>query len=47
VAKEKDGRRNVYHVQSHMPIRDAVGQHRAIGELLGLFLESDEAAARD
>ncbi|HVR31938.1 MAG TPA: AsnC family transcriptional regulator [Acidimicrobiia bacterium] len=40
VAKEKEGRRNVYHVQSHMPIRDAVGQHRAIGELLGLFLDS-------
>jgi Mn-dependent DtxR family transcriptional regulator len=41
VAKEKEGRRNVYHVQSHIPIRDAVGQHRAIGELLGLFLESE------
>ena len=40
VAKEKEGRRNVYHVQSHMPIRDAVGQHRAIGELLGLFLDA-------
>ncbi|MEX0756714.1 MAG: helix-turn-helix domain-containing protein [Acidimicrobiia bacterium] len=40
VAKEKEGRRNVYHVQSDMPIRDAVGQHRAIGELLGLFLET-------
>ena len=40
VAKEREGRRNVYHVQSHMPIRDAVGQHRAIGELLGLFIET-------
>ena len=44
VAKEKEGRRNVYHIQSHMPIRDAVGQHRAIGELLGLFLDSPGSA---
>jgi len=44
VSKEKDGRRNVYHIQSHMPIRDAVGQHRAIGELLGLFLEPEPTA---
>ena len=39
VAKQKDGRRNVYHIQSHMPVRDSVGHQRAIGELLGLFLE--------
>jgi hypothetical protein len=39
VAKQKDGRRNVYHIQSHMPVRDSVGRQREIGELLGLFLE--------
>lgn len=39
VAKEKDGRRNVYHIQSHMPVRDSVGRKREIGELLGLFLD--------
>jgi hypothetical protein len=39
VAKQKDGRRNVYHIQSHMPVRDSVGRQRAIGELLGLFLD--------
>ena len=39
VAKEKEGRRNVYHIQADMPIRDAVGQNRAIGELLSLFLD--------
>ena len=44
VAKEKEGRRNVYHIQAHMPIRDAVGQHRAIGELLDLFLDSAGSA---
>lgn len=41
VAKEKDGRRNLYHIQSHMPIRDGIGQHRAIGELLDLFLDAE------
>ena len=39
VAKQKDGRRNVYHIQSHMPVRDSVGRQRVIGELLGLFLD--------
>ena len=39
VAKQKDGRRNVYHIQSHMPVRDSVGRQRAIGELLVLFVD--------
>lgn len=43
VEKEKEGRRNVYHIQSDMPVRDEVGQHRAIGELLRLFLDSAES----
>lgn len=47
VAKEKEGRRNVYHIQSDVPIRDAVGQHRAIGELLGLFLDSAGSTDHD
>lgn len=47
VAKDKEGRRNVYHIQSDMPIRDAVGQHRAIGELLGLFLDSAGSTDHD
>jgi predicted transcriptional regulator len=38
VAKERQGRRNIYHVQDHIPVRDAVGRQRAIGELLRLFL---------
>ncbi|HSO50422.1 MAG TPA: helix-turn-helix domain-containing protein [Acidimicrobiia bacterium] len=37
VAKEKDGRRNRYHVQSHLPLRDSIGRQRAIGELVDLF----------
>jgi DNA-binding transcriptional ArsR family regulator len=37
VAKEKDGRRNRYHIQAHIPIRDPIGRERAIGELVDLF----------
>lgn len=40
VAKEKEGRRNVYHVQTQRPLRDSVGRQRAIGEILELFLDS-------
>ena len=36
VAKEKEGRRNRYLVQAHIPIRDLVGRERAIGELVEL-----------
>jgi hypothetical protein len=40
VAKEKDGRRNVYHVQAHLPLHDSNGE-RAIGELLSLFDDNE------
>ncbi len=41
VAKEKQGRRNVYHVQAHLPVHDAISRQRAIGELLDLFMDAD------
>ena len=36
VVKEKDGRRNRYHIQSHLPLRDSIGRARTIGEVLDL-----------
>lgn len=36
VAKEKDGRRNVYHIQAHQRLHDSTGE-MAVGELLSLF----------
>ncbi len=39
VAKEKDGRRNRYHIQGHIPIRDVTGRKRVIGELVDLFVD--------
>jgi hypothetical protein len=35
VVKERDGRRNRYLIQDHLPLPDAVGQDVTIGEVLG------------
>ncbi len=39
VVKEKDGRRNRYHIQEHLPLRDSLGRERTIGEVLDLLVE--------
>src|SRR3954453_13529627 len=39
VLKERDGRRNRYHIQDHLPLRDAIGRERTIGEMLGLLVD--------
>ena len=41
VVKDKDGRRNRYHIQDHLPLRDSVSQERTIGEMLALLLGVD------
>ena len=35
VVKERDGRRNRYHIQEHLPLRDSMSRERTIGEVLG------------
>src|ERR1700746_1538200 len=40
VVKEKDGRRNRYRIQDHLPLPDAVGRERTIGEVLGLLIDT-------
>jgi len=40
VVKEKDGRRNRYHIQAHLPLRDSVSRERTIGEVLDLFVDT-------
>jgi DNA-binding transcriptional ArsR family regulator len=40
VVKEKEGRRNRYHIQEHLPLRDSISRERTIGEVLALFIES-------
>ncbi len=39
VVKERDGRRNRYVIQEHLPLRDAFGAERTIGEVLELLVE--------
>jgi DNA-binding IclR family transcriptional regulator len=40
IVKEKEGRRNRYHIQAHLPLRDSVTRERTIGEVLSLFADS-------
>jgi DNA-binding IclR family transcriptional regulator len=41
VVKEKDGRRNRYHIQHHLPLRQTVGREAKIGELLELLVDTE------
>lgn len=38
VVKEKDGRRNRYRIQSHLPVRESITRERTIGEVLELLV---------
>ncbi len=40
VVKERDGRRNRYHIQDHLPLAGSIGRERTIGELLDLLVET-------
>jgi DNA-binding MarR family transcriptional regulator len=42
VVKEKDGRRNRYHIQTHLPLRDPVGRERTIGDVLDLLVDAKQ-----
>ena len=37
VVKERDGRRNRYKVQHHLPLREATNRERTVGEMLDLL----------
>ena len=37
LVKEKDGRRNRYHIQAHLPLPEPDGRERTIGEVLALL----------
>jgi hypothetical protein len=41
VVKEKDGRRNRYHIQAHLPLPDPAGRERTVGEILALLTGAD------
>ena len=41
VVKEKNGRRNYYHIQAHLPLPEPVGQERTVGEVLTILTGTD------
>jgi DNA-binding IclR family transcriptional regulator len=41
VVKNKDGNRNRYSIQHHLPLRGGVGHERTIGEVLQLLVDTN------
>jgi hypothetical protein len=41
VVKEKNGRRNRYHIQAHLPLPEPAGRERTVGEVLALLTGTD------
>jgi len=46
VVKEKDGRRNRYQIQAHLPLRAAISRDRTIGEVLNLLVDTKSRQRR-
>jgi len=46
VLKAKEGRRNWYQIQEHLPLRETVTRERTIGEVLHLLLEARPTRAQ-
>ena len=40
VVKDKDGNRNRYQVQVHLPLREAIGREPTIGQVLELLVDT-------
>jgi IclR helix-turn-helix domain len=43
VVKEKDGRRNRYHIRAHLPLPEPTSQERTIGDVLALLVGAGPA----
>jgi DNA-binding transcriptional ArsR family regulator len=46
VVKEKDGRRNRYQIQAHLPLPDSVGREPVIGDVLAVLMGKDAEQER-
>jgi DNA-binding MarR family transcriptional regulator len=46
VVKKRDGRRNRYQIQHHLPLREATNRERTIGEMLDLLGSTDSRKRR-
>jgi hypothetical protein len=42
VVKEREGRRNRYHIQHDLPLREPVGRKAAVGSLLHVLTDVDQ-----
>jgi DNA-binding IclR family transcriptional regulator len=40
VVKGKDGRRNRYRIQNHLPLREAIAREQTIGEVLEVLVDT-------
>jgi DNA-binding transcriptional ArsR family regulator len=45
VVKQKDGRRNRYQIQAHLPLPDPTGRERTVGEVLALLAGQDQPSS--
>ena len=45
VIKEKEGRRNRYHIQAHLPLPEPTARERTVGEVLALLTGTDVTVA--
>jgi hypothetical protein len=41
VVKQKDGRRNRYQIQAHLPLPEPASRERAVGEVVALLAGTD------
>jgi hypothetical protein len=46
VVKQKDGRRNRYQIQAHLPLPEPTRRERTVGEVLALLVGTDEGSDR-
>jgi hypothetical protein len=46
VVKEKDGRRNRYHIQAERPLADSLSAERTIGQLVDLLVKAEASPSR-
>ena len=42
VVKHKDGRRNRYQIQAHLPLPETYSRVRTVGEILALLADADD-----
>jgi hypothetical protein len=47
VVKQKDGRRNRYQIQTHLPLPEPTRHERTVGEVLALLAGADGSAVSD